>query len=113
MFKRQIRSFIQFLDEKDFLELARCMLANSNLNVNQKFSILLCNKSRVNHLIVYYMHQKYFPLGPQALLFQLRKKIWPLSGQNICRKIVNNCITCCEVNASPYQQLWVIYQKKE
>ncbi|GBO23490.1 hypothetical protein AVEN_146283-1 [Araneus ventricosus] len=36
--------------------------------------------------------------GPQALLYNIRQKFWPLNGQTLCRKIVHSCVTCFKPN---------------
>ncbi|GFX77180.1 probable RNA-directed DNA polymerase from transposon BS [Trichonephila clavipes] len=36
-------------------------------------------------------------LCPQALLYQVRQRFWPLRGRNVCRKIVHDCLVCFKV----------------
>ncbi|GFX99531.1 integrase catalytic domain-containing protein [Trichonephila clavipes] len=50
-----------------------------------------------------------FPRGlqqcPQALLYQVRQRFWPLRGRNVCRKIVHDCLVCFKVKPITCEQI--------
>nr|XP_042897354.1 uncharacterized protein LOC122269252 [Parasteatoda tepidariorum] len=89
----KLSSLCVFLDENKLMRVGG-RLSLSDLPVNSKFPIILPGKNSLTTIILRYCHLKYLHLGPQALLYQVRQKFWPLNGRNNCRKIVHSCITC-------------------
>ncbi|GFW74020.1 uncharacterized protein TNCV_545441 [Trichonephila clavipes] len=101
-----------FLDKDGVLRVGG-RLCNSVLNFESKFAIILpCNHKLMN-LIVEYFHLKYFHLGPQALLYQVRQRFWPARGRNVCRKIVHDCLVCFKVKPTTCEQIMGNLPKKE
>ncbi|GFX91156.1 uncharacterized protein TNCV_1245711 [Trichonephila clavipes] len=92
-----IKSLDSFLDKDGVLRVGG-RLCNSDLNLECKFPVILPCNHKLTNLIVEYFHLKYFHLGPQALLYQVRQRFWPLRGRNVCRKIVHDCLVCFKVN---------------
>ncbi|GFW28521.1 integrase catalytic domain-containing protein [Trichonephila clavipes] len=80
-------------------------LCNSDLNFECKFPVILPCNHKLTNLIVEYFHLKYFHLGPQALLYQVRQRFWPLKGRNVCRKIVHDCLVCFKVKPITCEQI--------
>ncbi|GFS54320.1 integrase catalytic domain-containing protein [Trichonephila clavipes] len=80
-------------------------LCNSDLNFECKFPVILPCNQKLTNLIVEYFHLKYFHLGPQALLYQVRQRFWPLRGRNVCRKIVHDCLVCFKVKPITCEQI--------
>ncbi|GFY26443.1 integrase catalytic domain-containing protein [Trichonephila clavipes] len=80
-----IKSLNPFLDIDGVLRVGG-RLCNSDLNFECKFPVILPCNHKLTNLIVEYFHLKYFHLGPQALLYQVRQRFWPLRGRNVCRK---------------------------
>ncbi|GFW41439.1 uncharacterized protein TNCV_465301 [Trichonephila clavipes] len=80
-------------------------LCNSDLNFECKFPVILPCNHKLTNLIVEYFHLKYFHLGPQALLYQVRQRFWPLRGRNVCRKIVHDCLVCFKVKPITCEQI--------
>lgn len=95
--KSKILNLSPFLDEKGVIRVGG-RLENSQLSYSSKHPILLPSKGKFTEIIVSYYHEKYFHLGPQNLLFQVRQKYWPIHGRNLCKKIVHNCIICFKAN---------------
>ncbi|GFX80685.1 integrase catalytic domain-containing protein [Trichonephila clavipes] len=80
-------------------------LCNSDLNFECKFPVIIPCNHKLTNLIVEYFHLKYFHLGPQALLYQVRQRFWPLRGRNVCRKIVHDCLVCFKVKPITCEQI--------
>uniref|UniRef100_A0A1B0D849 DUF5641 domain-containing protein n=1 Tax=Phlebotomus papatasi TaxID=29031 RepID=A0A1B0D849_PHLPP len=79
-------------------------LENSDMPFQSKHPLLL-PKSPLTKLIVRNEHLKQCHAGPSLLLATLRQRFWPLSGRNVVRKIVHDCIRCTRANPRPLQQL--------
>ncbi|GBM18026.1 hypothetical protein AVEN_238413-1 [Araneus ventricosus] len=101
--KSKILNLSPFLDNKGVMR-AGGRLENSQLPYSGKHLIILSSKGKLTEMIVRYYHEKYFHLGPQHLLFQIRQKYWPIHGRNVCRKIVHNCVVCFKVKPKEYSQ---------
>lgn len=43
--------------------------------------------------------------GPQALLFSIRERYWPLNVRNIARGMVRRYVTCFRTNPRPINQI--------
>ncbi|GBN50878.1 hypothetical protein AVEN_270062-1 [Araneus ventricosus] len=101
--KSKILNLSPFLDNKGVMRVGG-RLENSQLPYSGKHPIILPSKGKLTEMIVRYYHEKYFHLGPQHLLFQVRQKYWPIRGRNVCRKIVHNCVVCFKVKPKEYSQ---------
>ncbi|GFT89029.1 integrase catalytic domain-containing protein [Trichonephila clavipes] len=100
-----IKSLNPFLDKDGVLRVGG-RLCNSDLNFEcKKFPVILPCNHKLTNLIVEYFHLKYFHLGPQALLYQVRQRFWPLRGRNVCRKIVHDCLVCFKVKPITCEQI--------
>ncbi|GFX06507.1 integrase catalytic domain-containing protein [Trichonephila clavipes] len=95
--KSKILNLSPFLDDKGIIRVGG-RLKHSRLPYSSKHPILLPAKSKLTIIIVKCYHEKYFHLGPQHLLYQVRLKYWPIHGRNICRKVVHNCVICFKFN---------------
>ncbi|GFS67445.1 integrase catalytic domain-containing protein [Trichonephila clavipes] len=99
-----IKSLNPFLDKDGVLRVGG-RLCNSDLNFECKFPVILPCNHKLTNLIVEYFYLKYFHLGPQALLYQVRQRFWPLRGRNVCRKIVHDCLVCFKVKPITCEQI--------
>jgi hypothetical protein len=102
--KSQVNSLFPFLDKNGIMR-AGGRLANSGLNYDRKFPVILPKNHRLTMLIIEMVHKKYLHIGPQALLFQVRQRFWPINGRNMCRKIFHQCIVCFKAKPITEEQL--------
>ncbi|GBM16301.1 hypothetical protein AVEN_194043-1 [Araneus ventricosus] len=93
----KLKSLSPFLDSQRILRVGG-RIRNSILPYSSKHPILLPAKHKVTDMIIQYYHKIQFHSGPQALLYNIRQKFWPLNGRNLCRKIVHSCVTCFKAN---------------
>lgn len=101
--KSKIFNLSPYLDNQGIMRVGG-RLENSQLPYSSKHPVLLPSKGKFSEMIVRYYHEKYFHLGPQHLLFQVRQKYWPIHGRNLCKKIVHNCVACFKANPKQYSQ---------
>nr|XP_042896557.1 uncharacterized protein LOC122269086 [Parasteatoda tepidariorum] len=101
--KSKIFNLSPILDEEGLLRVGG-RLENSQLSYSSKHPILLPSKCKLTEIIVKYYHVKYFHVGAQHLLFQVRQKYWPIHGRNLSKKIVHSCIVCFKANPKEYNQ---------
>ncbi|XP_072392311.1 uncharacterized protein [Diabrotica undecimpunctata] len=80
-------------------------LHHSSFDFNKKHPIVLPSKHHLTILIARHEHLKLLHIGPQALLASLRENYWPISGRNLVRKIVRDCVRCFRFNNKPEQYL--------
>ncbi|GFT55238.1 integrase catalytic domain-containing protein [Trichonephila clavipes] len=99
-----IKSLNPFLDKDGVLKVGG-RLCNSDLNFECEFPVILPCNHKLTNLIVEYFHLKYFHLGPQALLYQVRQRFWPLRERNVCREIVHDCLVCFKVKPITCEQI--------
>ena len=91
--KNQLSKLNPFIDNEGIL---RCggRLSNSHFEYAKKHPIVLSAKHPLTKLLFEYYHKVLLHAGPQLLLTSIRDKYWIISGRNLARKIVNNCINC-------------------
>ncbi|GFW72070.1 uncharacterized protein TNCV_4789581 [Trichonephila clavipes] len=90
--KGKLFSLNSFLEGNQILRVGE-RLQNSDLTYSQKHPAILPADHHLTKLIIF-IHNRNFPLGPQALLYCTRQRFWPLHGRSIARKIVHECVVC-------------------
>ena len=80
-------------------------LQNSNYDFDKKFPIILPSKHILTDLILRYEHITLLHGGPSLLLASIRERFWPISGRNVCKKIIRECVTCFKVNPTASQYI--------
>lgn len=69
-------------------------LANSEFPYNKRHPIIISSKHRLCKLIFRHEHIQMLHAGPQALLYNIREFLWPVSGRSLAKAIVHECVTC-------------------
>jgi len=82
-----------FLDSFGMLRVGG-RLKHSSLNYEQKHQIILPERHHITDLIIRHAHTSQLHTGPQATLYHIRQKFWPINGKTRVKKIVRECITC-------------------
>ncbi|XP_050305577.1 uncharacterized protein LOC126742817 [Anthonomus grandis grandis] len=80
-------------------------LANSDFDYSKKHPILLSPTHKLTKLIFEYEHVKLMHAGPQLLLSTIRDNYWPISGRNLARKTVKNCVKCARYAGQTVQPI--------
>ena len=73
-------------------------LSEAAIPFDKKHQIILHNKHPLTTTILISEHKRLLHCGPQQLLYSIRERFWPICGRNLCRLLVNKCITCFKVN---------------
>ncbi|GFW69029.1 integrase catalytic domain-containing protein [Trichonephila clavipes] len=89
----KLESLIPFIDDKGII-CVRGRLGDSELDYETGCPIALPAKSKFTYILMLHFHNKYYHLGPQSLLHSVRHRFWPISGRNLARKIVHECVIC-------------------
>lgn len=55
---------------------------------------LISSKHHFSCLLFRHEHTQLLHAGPQALLFHIRESWWPISGRNLARQVMHQCVTC-------------------
>ncbi|XP_050293738.1 uncharacterized protein LOC126734245 [Anthonomus grandis grandis] len=69
-------------------------LRHSCYSMDKKHPMLLPSKHHFTYLVFKHEHFNSFHCSPQLLLARVREKFWPVSGRNIAKKVVRECILC-------------------
>lgn len=83
-----------FIDANKIMRVGGRINYSEIFNYDKKHPILLCSKHRFSVLLMRHEHQRLLHAAPQALLYDIRQRWWPVGGRNLARKIVNECIAC-------------------
>lgn len=102
--RSKLKTLNVFLDNDGLLRVGS-RIAHAQVSYNSKYPIILPARHKLTRLIMLHHHLKYFHLGSQALLNSVRQKFWPVSGRNLARKIVHDCVICCKQNPVPVTQV--------
>ncbi|XP_036145656.1 uncharacterized protein LOC118646575 [Monomorium pharaonis] len=82
-----------FIDETGLIRVGG-RLQHSIASFRKKHPILLPCDSRFTHLLFEREHLRLLHAGPQALLYSIRERYWPINGRALARKIVYKCVNC-------------------
>ncbi|GFU18969.1 integrase catalytic domain-containing protein [Trichonephila clavipes] len=86
-------AFDPFLDENSLLRVGG-RLSNADLPFEAKHQIIIPSKHKFTKLLFEHVHKKFFHIGAQGLVHQIRMQFWPINGKGIARKTVHDCIAC-------------------
>ncbi|GFT35134.1 DUF1758 domain-containing protein [Trichonephila clavipes] len=100
----KIKALDPFLDE-NFLLRVGGRLCNADLPFEAKHQIIIPSKHKFTKLLFEHMHKKFFHIGAQGLVHQIRMQFWPINGKGIARKTVHDCIACFRQKPSGVDQL--------
>ncbi|GJQ77878.1 hypothetical protein Trydic_g16131 [Trypoxylus dichotomus] len=95
---KHLQTLTPFIDHDGLLRVGG-RLANSELNFNQRCSLLLDGNQILAKLLFRHEHIRLLHAGPQLLLSSIRNEFWPTKGRNLARKIVRDCIKCFRFKA--------------
>lgn len=83
-----------FIDANKIIRVGGRIDYSENFDYDKKHPILLCSKHRFSVLLMRFEHQRLLHAAPQALLYDIRQRWWPVGGRNLARRIVNECVAC-------------------
>ncbi|XP_055681857.1 uncharacterized protein LOC129789234 [Lutzomyia longipalpis] len=92
-----------FVDDNGLIRVGGRLQHSSELYA-AKHPILL-PKSALTRLIMKNEHEKQLHAGPSLLLATVRQMYWPISGRNMARKIIFECVTCAKAKPQLLQQI--------
>ncbi|GFW91888.1 integrase catalytic domain-containing protein [Trichonephila clavipes] len=100
----KLKALDPFLDENSLLRVGG-RLCNADLPFEAKHQIIIPSKHKFSKLIFEHMHKKFFHIGAQGLVHQIRMQFWPVNGKGIARKAVHDCIACFRQKPTGVDQL--------
>ncbi|GFU71402.1 integrase catalytic domain-containing protein [Trichonephila clavipes] len=100
----KLRVLDHFLDENSLLRVGG-RLSNADLPFEAKHQIIIPSKHTFTKLLFEHMHKKFFHIGAQGLVHQIRMQFWPINGKGIARKTVHDCIACFRQKPTGVDQL--------
>ncbi|GFU96986.1 integrase catalytic domain-containing protein [Trichonephila clavipes] len=100
----KLKALDPFLDENSLLRVG-VRLCNADLSLEAKHQIIIPSKHKFTKLLFEHMHKKFFHIGAQGLLHQIRMQFWPINGKGIARKTVHDCIACFRQKPTGVDQL--------
>ncbi|GFW38313.1 integrase catalytic domain-containing protein [Trichonephila clavipes] len=100
----KLKALDPFLDENSLLRVGG-RLCNADLPFETKHQIIIPSKHNFTKLLFEHMHKKFFHIGAQGLVHQIRMQFWPINGKGIARKTVHDCIACFRQKPTGVDQL--------
>ncbi|GFV52642.1 integrase catalytic domain-containing protein [Trichonephila clavipes] len=100
----KLRALDPFLDQNSLLRVGG-RLSNADLLFEAKHQIIIPSKHTFTKLLFEHMHKKFFHIGAQGLVHQIRMQFWPINGKGIARKTVHDCIACFRQKPTGVDQL--------
>ncbi|GFU98563.1 integrase catalytic domain-containing protein [Trichonephila clavipes] len=100
----KLKALDPFLDENSLLRVGG-RLCNADLPFEAKHQIIIPSKHKFTKLLFEHMHKKFFHIGAQGLVHQIRMQFWPINGKGIARKTVHDCIACFRQKPTGVDQL--------
>ncbi|XP_025831267.1 uncharacterized protein LOC112904716 [Agrilus planipennis] len=95
--KSNLLSLNPILDKDGILRVGG-RIQHSNFSFDKKHPIILPSNHKLTNMIVKNEHVRLLHCGVNQLLASLRDKYWPISGKNVIKKVIRNCITCFRAN---------------
>ncbi|XP_074032056.1 uncharacterized protein [Leptinotarsa decemlineata] len=102
--KSKILSLNPFYDTTNKIIRVGGRLQQSNYNYLKKHPAVLPSNCHFTLTIVRQEHIRLLHTGPQALLASIRERFWPLSGRNLVKRVVHECVRCfrCKAKTQEY-----------
>ncbi|GFV04577.1 integrase catalytic domain-containing protein [Trichonephila clavipes] len=97
----KLKALDPFLDENSLLRVGG-RLCNADLPFEAKRQIIIPSKHKFTKLLFEHMHKKFFHIGAQDLVHQIRMQFWPINGKGIA---VHDCIACFRQKPTGVDQL--------
>lgn len=91
--RSKIHNLNAFLHKDNTLRIGG-RLGRSDFDFDKKQLMIFSSKHHLTKLIFESEHKRLLHAGPQALLAQVRKQYWPISGRNLARQVVQRCTRC-------------------
>ena len=92
------------LDDEGILRVGG-RLKNADIDFDQKHQIILPRTHKLTELIAVSEHLRNKHCGQQQLLYTLRERYWPISGNSLAKKITKQCIQCFKSQPKSYAQI--------
>ncbi|GFW81315.1 integrase catalytic domain-containing protein [Trichonephila clavipes] len=100
----KLRVLDPFLEDNSLLRVGG-RLSNADLPFEAKHQLIIPSKHKFTKLLFEHMHKKFFHIGAQGLVHQIRMQFWPINGKGIARKTVHDCIACFRQKPTGVDQL--------
>jgi hypothetical protein len=101
--KSSIKSLNPFLDNEGIIRVGG-RLKSSKLEYDGRHQMLLSKHSELTRKLIVEEHNRFGHVGPQTLLFILRRHYWPVHGKQLIKLLLRNCVTCARMNPKLMQQ---------
>lgn len=102
--KSKLISLTPFLDDNNVLRV-RGRLQNSQLNSEAKHPVILPRDHVISQLLIRDAHLKHLHAGYTLLTNLLKHKVWIIDCKNLCKSLVNKCVSCIRQRAKCRSQL--------
>ncbi|XP_062710660.1 uncharacterized protein LOC134288796 [Aedes albopictus] len=80
-------------------------LRHAPVSFSRKHPIVLDSNHPLTKLIIVDYHHRLLHGGAQLMLSCMKERFWPLSGRNLARKVVHECVTCFRARPRAHEQL--------
>lgn len=102
--KSKLATLNPFLDDSGLIRVGG-RIKNSNFDFNKKHPVVVASDHHFIKQIFAYEHAALLHAGPQLLLSHIREELWPISGRNLARKTLFQCVKCFKAKPKPLQPI--------
>jgi hypothetical protein len=97
-----IRSSLQLFESEDGLLRLKGRFANSSLQYQEQFPIILRNKdSYFTRLVILDAHETTMHHGVETTLARIRSKYWIVKGRKSVKEVLRKCVICTRYQGRP------------
>lgn len=100
--RAKARLYLYILDSEEILRVG-VRLRHSDLKYEQKHQIILPQKHYITDLIIREAHVSLLHVGPQATLYHIRQRFWPVHAKNRIKQIIHQCIVCFKAKPKMFE----------
>ena len=107
----QLKTALNIIEDENGM--LRCLgrLKNSDLDEYARRPFILPKEHGLTNLVIKDCHTRVHHSGLRASLAELRSRYWVPRARQIVKKLINKCVTCKKVEASPMTpHQWLPYQ---
>ena len=99
---QKVKTCLGVIEMEDLL-VCKERLENSDLEVGQKFPIILPKEHKLTELIVLDFHKKVHHCKVRSTLAELRSRFWVTKGRQFVQMLLNGCFVCKTLEGKPFE----------
>ena len=96
-----VRASLNLFDNKDGVLRLRGRFANSKLQYEQQYPVLLRSDSHLTKLIIWDAHEATMHHGVESTLAWIQRRYWIIKGRKTVKNVLRKCVVCKRYQGKP------------